>query len=63
MTWIVLKTVKREDGSLIIGCSVGPFKRLCDAVAFSAAAEIGSLGYENWLVKELLKPAPLINKK
>ncbi len=63
MTWIVLKTVKREDGSVIIGCSVGPFKKLCDAVAFSAAAEIGSLGYEKWLVKELLKPANIVRKK
>ena len=55
--WIAIKVVTTENGSIIVGCSVGPFKTEGAAIGYAARAVVGSLGYEKWVVRELQKPA------
>ncbi len=54
--WIVIKVVVNTGAPPIIGVAVGPFETEDDAHAYVDAAVIGSLGYENWQVKELETP-------
>ena len=57
--YITIKIVIAESGSLIIGCTVGPFESEKAAETYAAHAMVGSLGYEKWLVRELQVPASL----
>jgi hypothetical protein len=55
MVWAVVKVV---DGR-IIGCMVGPFATEHAAIEYTEKASKFSLGYENWVVRELEQPSEL----
>ena len=59
MKWVAIKTVTRENGSIIVGCSVGPFGTEERAKCYAERASTGSLGYEKWIVQELQTPSEL----
>jgi hypothetical protein len=51
--WVVVKMVVTTSAP-VFGCVVGPFKTPEDADQYAKDASIGSLGYEKWIVTELL---------
>lgn len=53
--WIVIKVVVNTGAPPIIGVAVGPFDTRLEAEQYAAKAVVASLGYENWIIKELEK--------